>query len=125
MDFWIPLAMAGASLLQEKNNADATERFNKGQAEITRYSPWTGMKGQMKQNSPNYLGAGLKGGLQGYMLGNAICGGAGGTPLEGKAAMVDYENLGINVPQAGAMPTAPANLNNSWLSNYGNRRVIG
>lgn len=62
----IPAASALMSANQASNKQAQQERYNKAQAETTRYSPWTGMKGQLDTSySPSALEGGLAGGLQG------------------------------------------------------------
>lgn len=64
--FLIPAATAALGAQRAQRQADQKERFNKAQAEITKYSPWTGMRGQLDSSySPSSFEGGLAGGLQG------------------------------------------------------------
>ncbi len=68
MSFWLPLA--GAALGAVKANADQGDirAQQKTQAEIARYSPWTGIKPTSIANS-DPLGAAMQGGMSGVALG--------------------------------------------------------
>ena len=62
----IPVAMAAMSAIQAKNKADQQERYNRGQAEMTKYSPWTGVAGKLDYSyNPSMLEGGVSGGIQG------------------------------------------------------------
>jgi hypothetical protein len=77
---WGQLAlMAGGAalgLMREKQKANAMRKFNEGQAETTKWSPWTGMKGDIKPVFEDSMGAGLAGGLTGAQLGQGLGGDA-------------------------------------------------
>lgn len=68
-------ALMGAANEQKKRN-DQTH-FNKYQAEVTRYSPWTGMQGQLTPVTGNPLGGAVQGGISGAMFGKSFQGGNG------------------------------------------------
>lgn len=69
--FWIPLAVgAGVGLLRNQMQASAAADERKRQAAITRYSPWTNMKGQTVQD-PDMLGNVLGGAVTGAALGQS------------------------------------------------------
>lgn len=76
MAFWIPLmaAAAGAYASNRRASAEAKQnkRFNEGQAEVTRYSPWTGMQGEIKPYTYDAIGSTLQGGLSGFAMGSNI-----------------------------------------------------
>ena len=77
--WWMPAAMAVGSMIGEKERSDNLEAHNKGQAETTRYSPWTGMKGQIKQDTgPGLFGAGVSGAASGLAISQQFGGNAGG-----------------------------------------------
>lgn len=86
--FWIPLA-AGAALgglkyLEGKKQADAQRKTN---AEITRYSPWTGMQAQAVRD-PSLLGDVMTGSAMGAAANGmfpseAPAAPTGGSPLDG------------------------------------------
>lgn len=67
---WVTVAVVGGSALMNMNAAKQKqkqqENYNLAQSEITRYSPWTGMKGQLDNSyTPDQLSAGISGGIQG------------------------------------------------------------
>lgn len=64
------LGGAGISAISEMGRQKDLERHNKGQAEMTKYSPWTGVSGQIQQDQgPGVLGAAVGGGMSGAMMG--------------------------------------------------------
>lgn len=75
--FWVPM-LAGAAIgaIQGESKRKAEEQQNLAEAEKTRYSPWTGMHGQIKKSGANWMGGALQGGLTGAMLGQGMGGGA-------------------------------------------------
>ncbi len=83
-----PLLAAGAAFGAGKYFLhDKPEFQRQGQlaAQTTRYSPWTGMQGQMPQDSPDLLGDTFQGGL---------AGGQFGSQMDLNSAMTDYYNRG-------------------------------
>jgi len=75
--FWIPMAAGAAmGMLGNKKKQAAAKKQNKYNAEVIRYSPWTGMQGPGVAQAPDMLGDVLKGASMGGMLGQM--GGAGG-----------------------------------------------
>lgn len=73
-------SVAGAGLGALKNAEERKQiaALNAAEAEKTRYSPWTGMKGQI-QASPSAFGDVLQGGMTGAMMGKQFGGfGSGG-----------------------------------------------
>lgn len=75
-------ALVGAGVGFLKNtlfDGPAAKRRNLAQAEMTKYSPWTGMKGQLEA-APSAFGAMAQGAMTGAMMGAnpaALTGGAG------------------------------------------------
>lgn len=73
---WIAVGvMAGTAALgytQQRQQQKAINEHNKGQAEMTRYSPWTGVRGETQANTADPLVGALQGGLSGYALGSNI-----------------------------------------------------
>lgn len=67
-NFIIPAAMAGVGYLEGKRKQDQQERWNRAQAEVTRYSPWTGIKGDLSPVTASPLGGAMQGGLTGAMM---------------------------------------------------------
>ena len=98
---WIAVGVMAAttamSVHRENEQAKQAKKFNQGQAEITKYSPWTGMRGEVKPYSYDPVGAGMQGAVSGLQLGNNVSGtfnkgatgaspaapSAGGSPLGG------------------------------------------
>lgn len=62
---WQMLLGAGLGALSANQKQKAEEENNKMQAELTRYSPWTGMKGTISHNAPSMLDGVLQGGMGG------------------------------------------------------------
>jgi hypothetical protein len=91
MAFWmLPAAMAGINAIKGSQQRDAARDYNKHQAEVTRYSPWTGMTGQTKQVTGGLLTDAAGGAMQGAMMGQAF-GVGGGAPDAGTSAVVSPE----------------------------------
>lgn len=66
---------AGGVMGDAKANreADALRDYNIAQSEITRYSPWTGMSGQVRQNSgPSGVEGAFAGGIQGAAMAQGL-----------------------------------------------------
>jgi len=71
---WVMVAVGGGALaggIQANEQKKDVRRQNRAQAEITRYSPWTGMQGKM-QAEPSVMGGTLQGAMMGAMAGNAM-----------------------------------------------------
>lgn len=67
---WVTVAIVGGSALMGARAADKKaqqqKQYNMAQSELTRYSPWTGMKGQLDNSyTPDALSGGISGGIQG------------------------------------------------------------
>lgn len=86
MAFWIPLAIGAAAGLAKHQLVDKPQyqRQQRAQAELTKYSPWTGMQGKML-TPPSAFGSMLQGATTGAMfgqmgagMGGAKAGAAGG-----------------------------------------------
>ena len=77
MGMWmLPVGMAALGAYQGAQKKKAEDQWNRGQAEVTRYSPWTGISGQLKPSSSSMLGGAMQGGLSGAMLGQHFGGGS-------------------------------------------------
>ena len=61
----IPLAMAAAGAIQGQQKREQEKRDRKAEAEIARWTPWTGMAPQRVQAGGGPLGGAVTGGLQG------------------------------------------------------------
>lgn len=88
---WPLIAMAGSALLsmhQENQKAKQMKKYNEAQAEMTRYSPWTGRAGQIQQYTYDPLSA------------------AAGGALQGLGMYQDFSKLNMNKPQAGGLTTS-------------------
>lgn len=108
-------AIAGAVLGydQQRRQAKATEKFNKGQAEVTRYSPWTGVKGQIQQNNADPISGALQGGLSGAMFGQQLSGmNAANNANAVKTAQAEVDAAG----EAGSSFTAPVAMNTTQMN---------
>lgn len=94
MAFWIPLAIgAGAGLLKnELVDKPQHKRMQRAQAEMTRYSPWTGMQGKIL-TPPSAFGSMLQGATTGAMFGQ-MAGGMGG--MGGAGAMAPKNGMAMN-----------------------------
>ena len=85
--WWIPIAMAAGSMINEKEREDNLEAYNEGQAEMTKYSPWTGVRGQIKQDTgPGIFGAGISGAVSGLGVSQQLQGMGGGGMGSSKAS---------------------------------------
>ena len=72
---WIPMAVgAGLGVAKQANESAIADRERKRQAEIQRWSPWTGLQGKQVQ-SPSLFGNVAQGAFAGGMAGNAFGGG--------------------------------------------------
>lgn len=61
--------MAGINAMNANQQQADTKRFNQGQAEMTKYSPWTGRAGEIQRHQgPSPLMAGVGGAAQGAGL---------------------------------------------------------
>lgn len=74
---WPALAiMAASALMQSKQNQakqDQQRKMNLAQSELTRYSPWTGMKGQLDQSyQPGGTEGAFSGGMQGLAMAQSV-----------------------------------------------------
>lgn len=84
------LALMGASAMLSARQAEQKKKQqqdnNRLQAELTRYSPWTGMQGQIDSSYiPDALTAGAGGALQGAAIGQGF--GMGGMTQPGQMPM--------------------------------------
>lgn len=62
----LPVATSLLGMRNANRRREQQEQYNKGQAEVTRYSPWTGVSGKMDTSyTPDALEAGISGGMQG------------------------------------------------------------
>lgn len=69
---WPMLVMAGLGALQGHAKQQQQEKWNRGQADVTRYSPWTGIKGDLKPVTDSALGGAMQGGLTGAMMSQSM-----------------------------------------------------
>jgi hypothetical protein len=134
-------ALLGAGVGYAKNefiDGPRNDQWNKGQAEVTRWSPWTGITGQIHQGQSS-ADAALQGGMSGAMmgqnmdqqdqnqqmfdmqkqyLGNEIKGQGSGLGSSPTAAPAPMQTASMMAPQAVQPPTplftqpatAPANM---------------
>lgn len=71
--FWVPLIMAAIAAGKSASDAAGRERDQKVQAETTRNSPWTGMKGADPRQADTF-GTMIKGVQSGLIAGKALDG---------------------------------------------------
>ena len=136
---WVAVGtMVGTGLLslnQENQKAKQMKKYNEGQAEITRYSPWTGRAGEIKPYTYDPLSATAGGALQGLgmsqsfgklgggsqptaSIGAASEGVLGGTQMAselgqmGQSTMNKYSHL-IPQGQQGATPSLYSSMKQS------------
>ena len=91
---------AGVGLAKGHMDRQQERKDRKTQAEIQRWSPWTGLQGQQVKNT-SMLGAGMQGAMGGAMIGQAM-GGGGATAATSGETGVEAGALG-----AGGTPMAP------------------
>ncbi len=72
---WPMLAMGALGAVQGQRKQDRIAKMNEAQAETTRYSPWTGMKGQLQDTGGGAFDGALQGGLTGAALSQSFDGG--------------------------------------------------
>ena len=66
---WPVVIGAALGMMKSKGEEQAQAEDKRIASTMTRFSPWTGMKGQLSTKDPNYFGNMTKGALAGY-LGN-------------------------------------------------------
>ncbi|MFN3453445.1 MAG: hypothetical protein ACK41T_00695 [Pseudobdellovibrio sp.] len=76
---WLTVGIMAGSALLNARNAEAKrsqqKQYNLAQSELTRYSPWTGMKGQLDNSfNPDSLSAGVGGAIQGASIAQGVNG---------------------------------------------------
>jgi len=71
MSFWLPLAMAGVGAAKGVMDQGDARAEAKTQAEIARYSPWSGMQPQQVQKGDPF-GAAMQGGMAGMGLSQSM-----------------------------------------------------
>jgi hypothetical protein len=109
--FWIPAAMAAMGAINAQRKQERQESGNRAQAELHKYSPWTGLQGQMDRSySPSMLEGGLSGGLSGMAATQGLGGAADGTQMAAPATKMNYQ---------GANMLSGQNLAGALGSNYG------
>jgi hypothetical protein len=65
MAWWIPLAMMAAGAAKGGLDQKAAAKKRKAEAEVARWSPWTGMSAQRVEDGPGVLGGAMQGGVSG------------------------------------------------------------
>lgn len=94
--WWVPLIMAAKGAMDAKSAGDKQESYNKGQAEVTRYSPLTGQSGQLDNtNLPSATSGAIAGGIQGMAVQQGLESGgtadASGAGVAGQTGGVDMK----------------------------------
>lgn len=109
------IAGGGLGLLKSAEAQKAAQRERQVQAQMARYSPWTGMQGHSVQD-PSMLGNVSQGALSGAMLGQSL-GTSGATAPEAAGATNSVGPLasGYKTPQAAGMQDSPW-----WFMNSAN-----
>lgn len=78
---WVTVGVAGAGMalgaLENNEEQKQHSRMQRAQAEMTRYSPWTGMQGQILTPPKSIFGSMLQGGATGAMIGQGLAKGGG------------------------------------------------
>lgn len=115
----IGLIMGGSGLLQARQadqRRKQQQRFNQGQAEVTRYSPWTGMQGQMDNSFvPDALTAGASGAIQGLGMAQGLQGMMGGQAAAQPTAGQFMDQMQMAQPMApSSMNMQPGLYGNPW-----------
>ena len=111
-----PLLLAGAGLgaVRSMQQEQQAKQDRKREAEIARWSPWSGMQAQ-RVGSPDYMGNIMQGGMTGAMMGQAMGGGsgagAGGQGMAGEAGMAGNPNA---VNYSGAQPNSMNPYYSPW-----------
>lgn len=102
--------MGGTAALQARQaqaRRKQQERFNKGQAEVTRYSPWTDMRSQMDNAFvPDALSAAAGGAIQGAGVAQGLQGLMGGAPATPQPSAGQFMDQ-----MQQAQPMAPSSMN--------------
>ena len=115
---WIAVAAGGGALLSVNSNrqqAKADEKYNMGQAEMTKYSPWTGMTGQLKQGTTeDFFGSALQGGVAGASFGKQFAKPTGGMEMGKGTQMAQNSNFDYNSLQQGQQPTMFGQQRSPW-----------
>lgn len=92
MWFLAPLLSTAVGAVQGKQKRDAQRKYNLGQAEMTRYSPWTGKSGTISPETASPLSGAMQGAMGGINLAQNLMGkgsswfgggGGGGQPSPG------------------------------------------
>jgi hypothetical protein len=76
----VPIVTAGLGYLDGERKREETKRQNMAQAEISRYSPWTGQMGQITPNHYNGMSSAIQGGLSGFGAVQGMMGGEKASP---------------------------------------------
>ena len=63
---------AGLGAMQAGEEKKAAKRARKQEAEIAKWSPWTGVAPQRVQEGPGTMGRAIQGGLSGAMFGSML-----------------------------------------------------
>jgi hypothetical protein len=79
--WWLPLAMMGAGAAKGALDQRQAGRQRKAEAEIARWSPWTGMQAQRVDDGPGILGGAMQGGVSGLGLMQGMSSGSSSRPI--------------------------------------------
>lgn len=101
----LPVATTLMGMNNARRKAEQQERYNKGQAEVTRYSPWTGMTGKLDNSyTPSMLEGGLQGGMAGLGAMQGMKGAFGAQPAQPQLGGMDELNQELGMMPA-SQPT--------------------
>ena len=125
MAWWIPVAMAAGSMLQQGEQQRQQRAADKAgmmaNAAAMEHSPWTGMQTQMQgPKATGGVGSVLGAGAQGYMMGsmfnqaNPAAAAAGQKPSIYKPKTVDEEQLLKGQYQGTSMPSSMNSRFSPW-----------
>lgn len=99
----IPLGMAALGAVNAKQKQEQQEASNKAQAELTRYSPWTGMQGKLDFSAPSMLGGAMQGGVAGLGMAQGIQSMQSPEPTSGE---IYQKTFGQQMPEPTQQPAS-------------------
>jgi hypothetical protein len=102
----LPIATTAMGLMKQNRQAEDQRKYNLAQSEMTRYSPWTGQKGQLSMGD---TGSPFEGAVGGAVQGIGITQSLGGDLGFGGASQVDVNQKAL----------AAQEQSNPFAANYG------
>lgn len=112
-----PLILAGAGVgaMRSMQQEQQAKQDRKREAEIARWSPWTGMQAQRPGN-PDYMGNLMQGGMTGAMMGQAMGGGSAGAGAGAGGAGAAGSSSWAQMSSADPNGMAAAKAKYPWLN---------